>query len=95
MEELVIASQTIDEIYMGSLVKTPITPQEQKGKEKILKPIVEFDEHVDFHSSKSSGDVNSLIALLGVPRQKGGKQALECLVVDESPKKHEEEAPKV
>jgi hypothetical protein len=49
---------------------------------------VEFDEHVDFHSSKSSGDVNSLIAPMGVPRKKGGKQALECSIVDESFEKH-------
>jgi hypothetical protein len=42
---------------------------------------VEFEEHVDFHSSKSSGNVNSLITLLGVLRQKGGKQALENSIV--------------
>jgi hypothetical protein len=39
--------------------------------------------------------MNSLIALLGVPRGKGGKQALEHLVVDKSLEKQEEEAPRV
>jgi hypothetical protein len=39
--------------------------------------------------------MNSLIALLGAPRQKGGKQMLEHSIVDESPKKQEEEAPRV
>jgi hypothetical protein len=31
--------------------------------------------------------MNFLIALLGVPRQKGGKQVIEHSIVDESPKK--------
>ncbi len=48
---------------------------------------MELNEHVDFHSSESNGDKNSLITPLGVPRQKGGKQALKHLVVVESPKK--------
>jgi hypothetical protein len=56
---------------------------------------VESNERVDYHSFESSGDKNSLITPLGVPRQKGGKQALKHLVVDESPKKQEEEAPRV
>ncbi len=85
----------MDEVNVGSSVKTRTTFQKQKGKEKVFEPIVEFNEHVDFHSSKSSGHVNSLIVLLGVPRKKGGKQALECLVVDEYSEKHEEEAPKM
>jgi len=62
-------------VNVGSLVKTPMTPQKQKGKEKNHEPIVKSNEHVDFHSFESSGDVNSLIALSDVPRQKGGKQA--------------------
>jgi hypothetical protein len=56
---------------------------------------VESDEHVDFHSSESSGDVNSLIALLGAPKQNEGKQVLKHSIVDKSPKKQEEEAPRV
>jgi len=85
----------MDELNMGSLVKAPTPLQKQKGKEKFFKPIVEFNEHGDFHSSKLNGDVNSLIAPMGVLRQKGGKQVLECSVVNESFEKHEEEAPKV
>jgi hypothetical protein len=76
-------------------MRTRTTFQKQKRKEKVLEPIVEFNEHVDFHSSKSSGDVNSLIALLGVPQKKGGKQVLECSIMDEYLEKHEEEASKV
>jgi hypothetical protein len=83
----------MDKVNVGSLIKTPTTPQKQKRKEKVLEPIVEFDEHVDFHSLKLNGD--SLIAPLGVPRQKGGKQALESFVVNEYLEKHEEEIPKV
>ncbi len=87
----------VDEVSVGSPVKTPTTPQKQKGKEKVLEPIVEFEKHVDFHSLESNGNVNSLIAPLGVLRQKGGKQALalECSIVDESPEKQEEEGPTV
>jgi hypothetical protein len=75
-------------VSMGSLVKTLPTLKKYKGKEKVHKPIMESDEHVNFHSFKSSGDVNSLILPLNGPkRAKGGKQALECLEVDESPEK--------
>jgi hypothetical protein len=57
---------------------------------------VELNEHFDFHSSKLNGDVNFFIAHLGVlRREKGGKQALECSIVDEYFEKQEEEAPKV
>jgi hypothetical protein len=84
-----------DEVNVGSLVKNFVAPQSQRGKEKILDPIVELNEHINFHSFESSGDENSLIALLGVPRQKGDKKTLEHLVVDESPERQEEETPKV
>jgi len=71
----------VDEVNMGPLVKTPTIPRKHKKKEKVLKPIVELNEHFDFHSSKSNG--NFFIALLGVSRrEKGGKQALECSIVD-------------
>jgi hypothetical protein len=57
---------------------------------------VELDEHINFHSFESNGDVNSLITPLGALRkEKGGKQTLEHLVVDEFPKKQEEEASRV
>jgi len=92
---LVKQRKGVDEVNMGSLVKTLVAPQKQKGKEKVHEPIVEWDEHIDFHSFESSGDVNSLIALLDAPRQKGGKQALKHAVVDEYLEKQEEEAPKV
>jgi hypothetical protein len=48
---------------------------------------MESNEHFDFHSFESSGDENSLITPLGVPRQKGGKQAFKHSIVEESPKK--------
>ncbi len=65
----------VDEVSIGSLVKIPATPQKQKGKEnKIPKPIVELDEHVDFHSSKSSENMNSFITPWGAPRQKGANK---------------------
>ncbi len=81
---------------MGSPVKTPAAPQKQKGKEnKIFKLVVELDEHVDFHSFESTGNMNSLIAFWGAPRQKGGKQALERPFMDESREKQEEEVHKV
>jgi hypothetical protein len=68
---------------MGSLAKTLAALKKYKGKEKISKPIMESDEHVNLHFSESSGDVNSLILLLNGPKRgKGGKQALECLEVD-------------
>jgi hypothetical protein len=63
----------MDELNMGSLVKTPTTLQKQKGKEKNFKPIVDFNEHVDFHSSKLNGDVNSLIAPYGCAKAKRGQ----------------------
>jgi hypothetical protein len=56
---------------------------------------MEFEEHIDFHSSKSSGYVNSLIAPLGMPRQKGGKQAFKHSIVDEPFEKQEEEGLRV
>ncbi len=81
---------------VGSAVKTPMASQMHKRKETFPKPIVELDEHFDFHSSEFSGDMNSLIALLGASRrEKGGKQALERLVVDKSLEKQKEEAPRV
>jgi hypothetical protein len=55
---------------------------------------VEFKEHVDFHSSESSGDVNCLITPLGMPRQKKGKQAFEHSIVEEFRKK-QKESPRV
>jgi len=70
---LVKQRKGVDEVSMGSHVKTPTTPQKQKGKEKILELIMESEEHIDFHSLKSNEDVNSLIVALGMPRQKGGK----------------------
>lgn len=70
---------------MGSLAKILATFKKYKKKEKVPKPIVELDEHIDFHSFKSTRDVNSLILLLNGPKKgKGGKQALECLEVEES-----------
>jgi hypothetical protein len=65
---LVKQRKGVDEVNVGSLVKTPVVPQKQKGKEKVPEPIVELDQHIDFHSSKSSGDMNSSIALLDAPR---------------------------
>jgi hypothetical protein len=45
---------------------------------------------------KSNGGVNFFIAHLGVSRrEKGGKQALECSIVDKYFEKQEEEAPRV
>lgn len=76
----------------GSSTKTLMSPEKHKGKEKVLKLIVESMEHVDFHSSlESSGDVHSLIFVLnGLKRGKGGKHALECLIVDGFLEKQEE-----
>jgi hypothetical protein len=77
-----------DEVSMGSLVKTFAAFKKYKEKEKVPEPIVDLNEHIDFHSSKSNGDVNSLIIPLNEPtRGKGGKQALKRLEVDESPEK--------
>jgi hypothetical protein len=67
---LIKQRKEMDEVSMDSLAKSPTTPWKQKGKEKVLKPIVEFNKYVDFHSLESSGGVNSFIALLGVQRQK-------------------------
>jgi hypothetical protein len=70
---------------MGSLAKTPMAPRKHKGKEKVFEPIVELDEHINFHSFELNGDVNSLIAPSNGPtKEKGGKQALEHVVVDYS-----------
>ncbi len=58
--------------------------------------MVELDEHINFHSLESSGDVNFLIVPLGAPRKKkGGKKTLERTIVDESLEKQEEEVPRV
>jgi hypothetical protein len=35
---------------MGSLAKTLVPLKKYKGKEKVPKPIVEFNKYVDFHS---------------------------------------------
>jgi hypothetical protein len=84
----------VDEV-VGSPMKTPTTLQKQKGNEKVLEPIVEPNEHVDLHFLELSGDMNSLIAPLRVPRPKGGKRMFKHPIVDESSKKQEEEAPRV
>ncbi len=55
---LVKQRKGVDKMNVGSLVKIPATLQKHKGKEKILEPMVELDEHIDFHSSESSRDVN-------------------------------------
>jgi hypothetical protein len=55
---------------------------------------VESNEHVNFHFSESSADINSLIVPLGAQRRKGGKQALKRTIVEKSLEKQEEEAPK-
>jgi hypothetical protein len=75
----------VHEVSMGSLAKTLVTLKKHKGKEKVLEPIVESDEQVNFHSFESNGDVNFLIAPLDGPRkEKGGKQSLKCPIVDKS-----------
>ncbi len=81
---------------MGSSSQTPMAPRKNKRKEKNPKPIVESLKHIDFHfSSESNGDVHSLfIPLNGMRKGKGGKQTLECLVVDKSFEKWEE-VPKI
>jgi hypothetical protein len=73
-----------------------MAPKKNKGKEKIPEPIMELPKHIDFHFfSKSNGDVHSLIIPLNGPKRgKGGKQALEHLVVDKSFEKWEE-VPKI
>jgi len=61
-------------VNMGSLAKTPMAPKKQKGKEKVLEPIIKSDEHVNFHYFESNGDVNFLITPLDGPRsEKWGK----------------------
>ncbi len=62
---------------VGSSAKIPTTPKKNKGKEKILEPIMESPKHINFHSfSKLNGDVHSLILLPNGPMKgKGGKQA--------------------
>jgi hypothetical protein len=60
-------------------VKTLATPKKNKGKEKVHKPREELPKHIDFHSSsKSSGDVYSLVLPLNQTkkRKKGKKCAL-------------------
>jgi len=39
------------EVSMGSPTKIPMAPKKHKGKEKVLEPIVESSEHIDFHFS--------------------------------------------
>jgi hypothetical protein len=86
----------VDKVNVGSPLKIRTAFQKHKGKEIFKKLMVELDEHINFHSLESSGDVNFLIAPLGAPRkEKGGKQTLERTVVDESPEKQEEEVPRV
>jgi hypothetical protein len=70
-------------------MKIPVAPKKNKGKEKVLEPIMEPLKHINFHSfSKLNGDVHSLIFLLNGPMKgKRGKQALEHQIVDEYPKK--------
>ncbi len=70
---LVKQRKGVDEVSVDSPMKTPTTPQKQKGKEKIPEPIMESEQHIDFHSLESNEDVNSLIVALGMPRLKGGK----------------------
>lgn len=73
----------VDEVSMGLSTKILTAPKKHKGKEKVFEPIVELDEHINFHSFELNGDVNSLIAPSDGPKkEKGGKQALECVVVD-------------
>ncbi len=74
-----------------------MAPRKHKGKEKVLEPIVESFEHIDFHFSfQSNGDVHSLIFLLNGPKRgQGGKQVLKRPIVDESLEKQKEEVLKV
>jgi hypothetical protein len=60
---------------VGSPVKIAVAPKKHKGSEKVLEPIVELAEHINFHfSSKSNGDVHSLILPLNGPKRGiGGK----------------------
>jgi hypothetical protein len=48
---LVKQRKGVDEVSMGPPVKTPTNPHKHKKKEKVLEPIVELNEHFDFHSS--------------------------------------------
>ncbi len=44
---------------MGLLVKIPMIPKNNKGKEKVIEPREELLEHIGFHSSfELNGDVN-------------------------------------
>jgi hypothetical protein len=81
---------------VGLSTQTPMAPKKNKGKEKIHEPIMESPKHINFHFfSESNGDVHSLIIPLNGPKKgKGGKQALERLVVDKSFEKWEE-VPKI
>jgi hypothetical protein len=52
-------------------MKTLTTPKRHKGKEKVPKPKEELPKHIDFHSSsKSSGDVYSLVLPLNQTKKK-------------------------
>jgi hypothetical protein len=74
---------------MGSSMKNFVTPKKNKRKEKVPKPIMESLNQINFYLfSKLNGDVHCLIFLLNGPmKRKGGKQALECPIVDQYPKK--------
>jgi heme-binding NEAT domain protein len=82
---------------MGSSTKTSMTPEKNKGKEKVLKPKEKLSEHIDFHLFlKLNGEVHSLINLLNGPKiGKGGKHALKYLKVDEFQNMQKEANPKV
>jgi hypothetical protein len=69
----------------GLSAKSRRVPKKNKGKEKVLEPLMESPKLIDFHSfSKSNVDVHSLILILNGPMKgKGGKQALEHPIVDE------------
>ncbi len=75
----------VHEVSMGSLAKNLVALKKHKGKEKVLEPIVESNEQVNFHFFESNGDVNFMTAPLDGPRkEKGGKQSLKCPIVDKS-----------
>jgi hypothetical protein len=65
-----------------------------KGNEKVLEPIVELVEHINFHFFfKSSGNVHSPFEW--TKEKKRGQVSLKVSGVDKSLKKQEHEAPKV